>query len=113
MPVTVAIGSNTPWRQVHAMLIEAARRTEKLKEQPAPTVFQAQLSDFCVEYQLQVVLQNPPERIAVVAALNANIQDVFNEYGVQIMSPHYTADPAHPAIVPKEKWHEPPANQPT
>lgn len=109
VPVTVTIGYNTPWRQVHAMLIEAARRTAKLKEQPAPTVFQTQLSDFYVEYQLRVVLQNPAERIAVLSVLNANIQDVFNEYGVQIMSPHYIADPAQPAIVPKEKWHEPPA----
>jgi small-conductance mechanosensitive channel len=112
VPVTVTIGYNTPWRQVHAMLIEAARRTHRLKEQPAPTVFQTQLSDFYVEYQLRVVLQNPAERIAVVATLNANIQDVFNEYGVQIMSPHYRSDPPQPVLVPKEKWHEPPANKP-
>jgi hypothetical protein len=41
--------------------------------------------------------------------LHANIQDVFNEYGVQIMSPHYVADPAAPQVVPREKWHQPPA----
>jgi len=113
VPVTVTIGYNTPWRQVQAMLIEAARRTAKLKEQPAPAVFQTRLSDFYVEYQLRVVLQNPSERNLVLSALNANIQDVFNEFGVQIMSPHYIADPAHPAVVPKEKWHEPPAQPPS
>lgn len=44
-----------------------------------------------------------------VARLHAHIQDVFNKYGVQILSPHYEADPAQPVVVPKSKWHEPPA----
>jgi hypothetical protein len=45
--------------------------------------------------------------------LNANIQDVFNEHGVQIMSPHYRSDPPQPVLVPKEKWHTPPALPPS
>ena len=43
------------------------------------------------------------------SVLHANIQDVFNEYGVQIMSPQYFEDPAMPKIVPPEKWYAPPA----
>jgi hypothetical protein len=34
---------------------------------------------------------------------------VFNEHGVQIMSPNYEADPAEPKLVPTDKWFEPPA----
>jgi hypothetical protein len=41
--------------------------------------------------------------------LNRNILDVFNEYGVQIMSPHYTRDPGEKHVVPKNKWFRPPA----
>jgi hypothetical protein len=37
---------------------------------------------------------------------------VFNEYGVQIMSPHYIPDPPAPVVVPKERWFEPPAGEP-
>jgi len=48
----------------------------------------------------------------VLSALNANIQDTFYEYGVQIMSPHYVFDPAAPVVVPKERWHESPAPMP-
>ena len=33
-----------------------------------------------------------------MSQLHANIQDVFNEYGVQIMSPHYIADPPEPFV---------------
>jgi small-conductance mechanosensitive channel len=112
VPTTVTIGYNTPWRQVHALLQEAARRTPGLKAQPAPTVLQRQLSDFFVEYELRVALEKPAQRVSVLSQLHANIQDVFHESGVQIMSPHYEADPPQPVLVPREKWHEPPAPRP-
>ena len=43
----------------------------------------------------------------MLADLHANLQDVFNENGVQIMSPHYLGDPAHAKIVPPEHWNPP------
>ncbi len=109
VPTTVTIGYNTPWRQVHALLLEAACRTPGLKPLPHPTVFQMQLSDFYVAYELRVAREKPAERVAVLSQLHAHIQDVFNEHGVQIMSPHYEADPPQSVIVPREKWYPPPA----
>jgi small-conductance mechanosensitive channel len=108
---TVTIGYDTPWRQVEAMLVEAARRTIGVLEQPAPRVFQTALSDFYPEYRLvcQAIPSEPRPRAEVLAALHANIQDVFNEYGVQIMSPHYLGDPAQAKVVPKAHWHTAPA----
>jgi len=107
----VTIGYDTPWRQVQAMLVEAARRTPGVLPMPAPRVFQTALSDFYVEYRLvaQAIPTEPRPRAEVLAALHANIQDVFNEHGVQIMSPHYLGDPAQPKIVPKDQWAPPPA----
>ena len=114
LDTTVTIGYDAPWRQVHAMLIEAARRTPGVLSDPAPHVFQTALSDFYVEYRLvcQAVPSEPRPRAEVLSALHANVQDVFNEYGVQIMSPHYLGDPADPKVVPKAHWHEPPAKPP-
>jgi small-conductance mechanosensitive channel len=111
LQVTVTIGYATPWRQVHAMLLEAARRTPDIVSDPAPFVIQAALSDFYVEYELVATATSeaPGQRARILSALNANVQDVFNEYGVQIMSPHYRGDPAQPQVVPKERWFEPPA----
>lgn len=109
LETSVTIGYNAPWRQVHAMLLEAAARTAELEREPAPQVLQTALSDFYVQYSLRVRLRDQLRRPAVLSALNANIQDVFNEYGVQIMSPHYRVDPAAPVVVPKERWFEPPA----
>jgi len=108
---TVTIGYSSPWRQVHAMLLEAARRTPGLRTSPEPRVLQTALSDFYVEYTLVSRLEEPEARVRTLSVLHANIQDIFNEYGVQIMSPHYEGDPEGKVWVPREKWHEAPARE--
>jgi small-conductance mechanosensitive channel len=109
---TVTIGYDAPWRQVHAMLIEAACRTSGVLHDPPPRVFQTALSDFYPQYRLvcQAIPTGPTPRAEAMSALHANIQDVFNEYGVQIMSPHYLGDPDQPKIVPQQQWAPPPAD---
>lgn len=111
---TVTIGYDTPWRQVEAMLIEAAERTEGIVSNPPAAVFQTALNDYYPEYRLvaQAVPQQPRPRAALLSALHANIQDVFNEHGVQIMSPHYIADPQQNKVVAKENWYQAPAKPP-
>ncbi len=114
LDTTVTIGYDTPWRQVEAMLIEAVQRTEGLLSNPPPQVLQTALSDYYPEYRLiaQAVARQPLPRMVLLSALHANIQDVFNEYGVQIMSPHYMADPQHEKRVAKEHWYPAPAQPP-
>ena len=73
-------------------------------------MLQAGLEDFYVKYGLFVCLERQDQRPFVLAALHANIQDVFNEYGVQIMSPNYVLDPAAPKVVPKKDWFAAPAD---
>jgi small-conductance mechanosensitive channel len=111
LDTSVTIGYDTPWRQVHAMLIEAAMRTAGVLPDPQPKVFQTSLSDWYPAYRLvcQAIPEGPMPRAILLSNLHANIQDVFNEYGVQIMSPHYFADPAAPKVVNPEDWCPPPA----
>lgn len=103
---SVTIGYATPWRQVHAMLLEAARRTPGVASAPAPYVVQTALSDFYVEYRLcaQSNKHAPSRRVDAMNQLHGNVLDVFNENGVQIMSPHYRSDPADPQVVPPGPW---------
>ena len=102
----ITIGYDAPWRQVHALLVQAALATEGVARDPGPRVFQTALADFYVEYRLvcQAEQETPLPRAEVISALHANIQDAFNAAGVQIMSPHYLGDPAEPKLVPKERW---------
>jgi len=109
----VTIGYDTPWRQVEAMLIEAAWRTPGILREPAPHVFQTALSDYYPEYLLvaQATAMKAKPRAETMTELHRNIQDVFNEHGVQIMSPHYMTDPAEAKVVPPQRWYEPPATR--
>jgi small-conductance mechanosensitive channel len=106
---SVTIGYDAPWRQVEAMLIEAARRTGGIGKQPAPRVLQRSLSDFYVVYELIAAIEEPRLRPTVMSELLGNIQDQFNEHGVQILSPHFMDQPEQPAVVPKSKWFAAPA----
>ena len=113
---SVTIGYDAPWRQVHSMLLLAASRTAGVSRQPAPRVLQRSLGDFYVEYRLLVhllPLERPEERPMVLSELHAQIQDVFNEYGVQIMSPHFRMQPPQPVVVPKSDWFAAPASPPS
>jgi small-conductance mechanosensitive channel len=106
---TVGIGYETPWRQVEAMLLMAAERTPGLMREPPPFVLQKALGDFCVTYEINVHSDRPQESQKLYTALHQNILDIFNEYGVQIMTPAYEGDPEQAKVVPKEKWFEAPA----
>jgi len=109
---SVTIGYSSPWRQIHALLLQAAGRTPGLLPSPPPFVRQTSLDDFYVSYELNAYTDSPQAMMKIYSDLHQNIQDAFNEYGVQIMSPHYMLDPKDPAVVPRELWYEPPAEPP-
>jgi small-conductance mechanosensitive channel len=109
---TVGIGYETPWRQVEAMLLLAAERTAGRRRDRTPFVLQQALGDFCVTYELNIYCENAQAMARVYTELHRNILDVFNEYGVQIMTPAYEGDPATPKVVPKDQWFLAPAPAP-
>jgi small-conductance mechanosensitive channel len=97
---TVTIGYDTPWRQVHELLLAAAAKTDGLLTDPRPFVLQTALSDFYVEYELNGFTESPNRMAQIYSDLHQNIQDAFQEAGVQIMSPNYEADPETPKVPP-------------
>jgi len=106
---TVTIGYGSPWRQVEGLLLLAADRTPEVRKQPGPYVLQRQLSDFYVAYTLIARITDAKRRIEILSDLHAHVQDAFNEFGVQIMSPHFMMQPQGAVVVPPSKWHAPPA----
>ncbi|MEA5101389.1 mechanosensitive ion channel domain-containing protein [Pantoea sp. S18] len=111
MTTSVTIGYDTPWRQVEAMLELAASRTQGVNRSITPVVRQLALQDWYVAYELQVRLQAGESLAGVRSILHGHIQDVFNEFGVQIMSPNFISQPDQPVIVTKSNWFSPPANK--
>jgi small-conductance mechanosensitive channel len=108
----VGIGYETPWRQVEAMLLEAAARTPGLLREPPPFVLQKALGTFAVDYEINVYCDNTKGILLLYTALHRNILDVFNEYGVQIMTPAYEGDTEQPKVVARENWYLSPAAGP-
>ncbi len=94
----VTIGYDAPWREVHAMLIDATKLIPDIKTDPEPKVFQKALSDFYVEYELFIHTNNPMKKTAILSELHQAIQDNFNRAGIQIMSPHFMLQPENAVL---------------
>ncbi len=109
---SVTIGYDAPWRQIHELLLSAGKATEGVVEAPEPFVLQTGLEDFYVTYQLNVYVNQAKGIARIYSDLHANIQDKFNEAGVEIMSPHYsTLRDGNAIAIPESyrpKHYEPP-----
>jgi small-conductance mechanosensitive channel len=108
----VGIGYETPWRQVEAMLLEAASRVPGQPSGPRPYVLVKKLGDFAVTYELNLFCPDVKAIVTMYTAMHRHILDVFNEYGVQIMTPAYEGDPAEPKMVAQKDWYAAPAVRP-
>ena len=89
---TVTIGYDVPWKTVHEALIEAAIRTEALSNTPKPFVLQTSLDDNYVSYEINAYTKVVAKQAVIYSELHQNIQDVCNEMGIEILSPHYRAN---------------------
>ena len=112
LTTSVTSGYDTPWRQVHALLELAARRTPGIDQQIAPVVRKLGLLDWYTSYELQVRLLPTTKLPDGRNALHSSIIDVFNEFGVQIMSPNFVMQPKAAVVVPQEAWYAAPAVAP-
>ena len=104
MRTAVTIGYDAPWRLVQGLLLEAAERTPGVLREPPPRVHQRDLSTFAVEYVLFLQFDRTRSRVEMGNALHATILDLFNEHGVQIMTPAFESQPEGRILVPPEKW---------
>ncbi len=75
-------------------------------------MLQTLMGDFAVNYEVNAYCKDVKRMLAIKSDLHRNIQDVFNEYGVQIMSPSYEMDPESPKVVAPENWYAAPASEP-
>lgn len=88
---SITIGYDAPWKTIHELMINAALATDGILKEPKPFMLQTDLNDFNVTYEINAYTELSHNMAKVYSALHQNIQDKFNEAGVEIMSPHYTA----------------------
>lgn len=88
---TVTVGYDVPWRKVHALLIDAAKATAMIEAEPQPFVLQTSFEDFSVAYQINAYNKQASKQAVIYSELYQNLQDKFNEAGIEILSPTYQA----------------------
>jgi small-conductance mechanosensitive channel len=88
---SITIGYDAPWNIIHELMIDAALATEGILAEPNPFILQTALNDFNVTYQINAYTSLSHKMAVIYSNLHQNIQDKFNEAGVEIMSPHYSA----------------------
>ena len=103
----VSIGYDIPWRQTHQLLIEAALNTPGVIDDPRPFVLETSLSDWYPVYQVNAYIKEADRLADIYSDLHQNIQDKFNEAGIEIMSPHYVATrDGSQSTIPKDDLRE-------
>ena len=103
----VTFGYEVPWQQVHQTLIQAALLTPYIEAEPRPFVLQTKLDDWYVVYQINAYTRNPEKMALIYSELHQNIQDLFNEAGIEIMSPHFMGvRQADQVFMPDEYLHK-------
>lgn len=91
LATTVTIGYDVPWRQVQALLLEAAASVAGIAADPPPCVLQTALNDFHISYELNAHVQDVNLYRQTLSELLGAIQDQFAAAGVEILSPGYHA----------------------
>ncbi|MDJ0508892.1 MAG: mechanosensitive ion channel family protein [Crocosphaera sp.] len=91
LKTTVTLGYDVPWRKVHETLINAAKDSEGILQDPEPFVLQTSLDDFYVAYTLKAFTNSPEQMGFIYSKLHQSIQDKCNEADIEILSPHYSA----------------------
>ncbi len=85
----LTMGYDVPWRNVHQLLIDAALDTKGVLEHPAPFVLETELNDNYMCYQINAYIKNADEMPVIMSDLLQNIQDYFNEAGIELFAPHH------------------------
>ena len=110
---TITTGYDAPWRLVHETLIRAALSTPDILANPKPFVFQTSLDDSYVSYEINAYTREPIKMMTTYSNLHQNIQDKFNEAGIEILSPSFSAvRDGNTSTIPPEhrpKGYRPPA----
>ncbi|HKZ89212.1 MAG TPA: mechanosensitive ion channel domain-containing protein, partial [Thermoplasmata archaeon] len=82
MFVDLSVGFEIPHARVREILIEAARKTAGIVEDPPPEVYGKDLAGRAIAYQLLAYTSDPARMKQIKSDLVFNVQDAFQRFGV-------------------------------
>ena len=91
LATTITIGYDVPWRQVHELMLGAARGVVGISDEIEPFVLQTSLNDYHISYELNAYVRDPATYRQTLSEVLAALQDQFAAADVEILSPGYHA----------------------
>jgi small-conductance mechanosensitive channel len=91
LATTITIGYDVPWRQVHELMLSAARGVVGITDEIEPFVLQTSLNDYHISYELNAYVRDPATYRQTLSEVLAALQDHFAAADVEILSPGYHA----------------------
>ena len=88
---SITLGYDVDYDLVEKLLLRASKQAMLIQRDPKPFVLQKSLEDNYVSYELNVYTKQAAKMALIYSDLNRKILDVFNEAGVEILSPKYVA----------------------
>jgi small-conductance mechanosensitive channel len=85
----ITFGYNTPWQTVYGVLLEAARKTAHIQQEPPPFVLQTAMDDFYAHYEINCYTKDVEMVPAIYAELFENIQNGFRAQNIDMTAAHY------------------------
>ena len=86
---TITLGYDLPWETAEKLLLAAASNTQLIEKEPAPFVLQKSLDDYYVSYELNAYTKHSKKMPFIYSEMHKNILNIFNDAGVEILSPAY------------------------
>ena len=110
LTVRAGIGYDVDWRTVHRLMLDGAGQTPHILADPPPQVWQTDLGDYAVQYELRAWTDQPVAMFETHSTLRRNVLEAFNRAGVEIMTPSILAHrDASGLAIPREAFPDRPA----
>ena len=85
--MTITVCYDVPWRRAAELIIEAARKSEYVLNNPAPFVLVKNLGNYACEMELNIYTNEPEKQPSIFSELNKNIRDIFEQSGINMTVP--------------------------
>jgi len=98
--MSITVCYDVPWRKAVELIVEAARKSKYVLENPAPFVLVKNLGNYACEMELNIYTNEPEKQPSIFSELNKNIRDIFEQSGINMTVPLLIGDSTSADVKP-------------
>ncbi len=85
----VTVSYEVSYQTVHELLLKSAMATLGILHEPEPFVFQKNLNDVAITYEINVYTKKPEQMVEIYSDLYKNIILTFQNAGIDLLTPQH------------------------